>query len=326
MDFKIILPVDLGMFGEGAAAAAAGDGAAPANTGAQGDTKSAVPGRTHRGKTGEADNVLYGKQEAAASAEPKTESKPEPKAAESAAPATPEDLRKAFKAMVNGEYKDIYAEETQKLINRRFSETRSLETQIQAQQPVIEMLAQRYNVTDGDMAKLAKAIEDDNSYWQEAAEQAGMEVEQYKNFRKLQRENEAFRALEQKRQNQERAQQQAQEWYRQADALKAKYPALDIGEELKNKSFVSMLQSGTPVEVAYQALHFDELMNNAVQATAADAEKRVVDNVKAKGTRPAENGTASRSGFTVKDDVSKLSRADRAEIARQAMRGKKITF
>ena len=70
----------------------------------------------------------------------------------------------------------------------------------------------------------------------------------------------------------------------------------------------------------------DEIVTEAMSTSAAQAEKRVVENVRAKGARPAENGVAAQSGFVVKDDVSKLSRKERAEIARRAMRGETISF
>ena len=331
MFLKKIMGVDLGMFGEGAGAAeGAGAPAEGQADAAKGETKGAVPGRTRRGKSGEFANVLFGKQEAVASeaageSAQTGDAAPEPAAEEKAAP-TPKERRKAFLEMVNSdEYKDLYAEEVQRHINRRFSETKTLEAQMQAQQPIIDMLYERYSA-GGDMAKIAQALESDNAYWQQAAEEAGMEVEAYKSFKRMQRENEALKASEATRQERERNRRQAEEWYRQADALKTKYPTFDLATELQDRTFVSMLQSGTPVEVAYRAMHFDSLMNDAVQATAADTEKRVVENVRAKGARPAENGAASRSGFTVRDDVSKLTKAERAEIARQAMRGKKISF
>lgn len=153
-----------------------------------------------------------------------------------------------------------------------------------------------------------------------------MSVEQYKQFQKMKRENEAFHAAQRGRQQQEAQQQQAQKWYQEAQEVKAKFPKFDLSTELQNPNFTAMLRAGTPVEHAYKVLHFDELMDNAMQVTAANTEKRVVGNVRARGNRPAENGTAAQSAFTIKDDVSKLSKKDRAEVARQAMRGAKIEF
>ena len=49
-------------------------------------------------------------------------------------------------------------------------------------------------------------------------------------------------------------------------------------------------------------------------------------NLKAKQSRPAENGTSSKTAVIVKNDVSKLTRAERAEVARRAMLGEHIEF
>ncbi|MBQ3557857.1 MAG: hypothetical protein IJA11_08710 [Oscillospiraceae bacterium] len=337
MKFKDMLAINLHLFDGGAAAGGAAGGAGAAASGdggAKGDTNSAVPGSTRRGKSGEFSNVLFGKQNTGAAATGTVTNAQDPshdagadntKGVQSTSD-TLEDRRKAFRDMVNGEFKDVFTEETQRIINRRFSDTRNLEAQVQAQQPVIDMLMQRYNIGDGDLTKLSAALENDTAYWSEAAEEAGMSVEQYKEFQKMKRENEAFRAAQQGRQQQEARQQQAQKWYMEAQEVKAKFPEFDLAAELKDPAFTAMLRSGTPVEHAYKVRHFDELMDNAMQVTAANTERRVVGNVRARGARPAENGTTAQSAFTIKDDVSKLSKKDRAEIARQSMRGAKIVF
>ena len=337
MKFKNMLTINLHLFDGGAAAGGAAGGAgatASGDGGAKGDTNGAVPGYTRRGKSGEFSNVLFGKQNTGAAATGTVTG------AQDQSPAagvdnnqgvqstsdTLEERRKAFRDMVTGEFKDVYAEETQRIINRRFSESRTLEAKVQAQQPVIDMLMQRYNIGDGDIQKLTAALDNDHAYWSEAAEEAGMSVEQYKQFQQMKRENAALLAAQKGRQQQEAVQQQAQKWYQEAREVKAKFPNFDLTNELKDPHFAAMLRAGTPVEHAYKVRHFDELMDNAMQMTAATTEKRVVGNVRARGSRPAENGTTSQSAFTIKDDVSKLSKKDRAEVARQAMRGKKIEF
>ena len=341
MKFKNLLTINLHLFDGGAAAAgSAGSTGATANGNgsAQGDTNGAVPGSTRRGKkSGEYSNVLFGKQTGGT-----TVTATVTNAREQQSHAAGDDnnqgvqntsdaleaRRKAFRDMVTGEgeFKDIYAEEVQRVINRRFSESRTLENQVQAQKPVIDLLMQRYNISDGDMSKLMSAIENDNAYWSEAAEAAGMSVEQYKEFQKMKRENAAFLAAERGRQQQNQQQAQAQKWYEESLDVKSKFPGFDLKAELQNPAFVSMLRSGTPMEHVYKVMHFDELMQGAVQLTTANTEKRVVNNVRARGNRPAENGTASHSAFTVRDDVSKLSKKDRAEIARRTMRGENIEF
>ena len=77
---------------------------------------------------------------------------------------------------------------------------------------------------------------------------------------------------------------------------------------------------------AYEVAHLDTIKGGIAQQTAAKTERAVVENIRAKGNRPAENGVGSGSGITVKNDVSKLSRQDRQEIARRVARGENIRF
>ena len=329
----ILLDVSLRLFdGEGGAAApAAGEGAA--DDGNKGGFQ-ASPAPTRRGKSGGFQNVLFGKQgdePTAAGDEPGPEGKAQPSAAGKGKEGdvvttsnTLEDRRKAFQELVNGEYKDIYTEETQRIIDRRFREARNLEERAAKQQPVIDMLMQRYKIADGDLGKLAAAVENDNAYWSEAAEEVGMSVEQYKQFQRLKRENDALLRAQRMRQNQQAAQQQLQKWYSEGEQVKAVYPDFDLGAESKNPQFISMLKAGVPVQHAYEVIHMDEIKAGVAQSTARQTEKQVVDGIRAKGNRPAENGTSSQSAFTVKDDPHKWTKQDRAEVARRVARGETI--
>ena len=159
------------------------------------------------------------------------------------------------------------------------------------------------------------------AYWSEAAEEAGMSVEQYKQFQKLQRENQALLDEQRRRQRQQDAQQKLQKWYGEAEQVKAQYPGFDLSAEAKNPQFLSMLRAGVPVQHAYEVIHMDDIKAGVAQTAAKRTEKQVVDGIRAKGARPQENGTSSQSAFTVKDDPSKWSKKDREEVIRRVARG-----
>ena len=310
MNFKHLLDIRLNLFDGGGAAGGAGAGAAASGDGApgtQGETQ-ASPASTRRGKSGEYQNVIFGKQakpaEAGEGRDPEGQQRSSDAGSDNKPDAsttsnTLEAKRRAFQDLVNGEYKDIYTEETQRIIDRRFRETRNLEQQVGQYQPVIDMLMQRYQIGDGDMGKLSQAIENDDAYWSEAAEEAGMSVEQYK---------------------------QLQQWYGEAEQVKGLYPSFDLNAEVKNPQFLSMLRAGVPVQHAYEVVHMDQIKAGVAAMQAKATEKQVVDGIRAKGARPQENGTTSQGAFIVKDDVSKLSKRDRAEIIRRAARGEHIEF
>lgn len=341
MKSENLLNIRLDLFDGGAAAGGDGAGAAaPASQngdGAKGGSQ-AAPGSTRRGKSGEFQNVLFGKQSAPAAAgegggqegQQQSSVAGSDKDKQPGVTTTSDTLearRKAFQDLVNSEeYKDIYTEETQRIINRRFRETQNLEQQVARNQPLIDMLMQRYKISDGDIGKLTAAIENDDAYWSEAAEEAGMSVEQYKQFQKLQRENAALMRDQQQRRSQQAAQQQLQKWYGEAEQVKGVYPSFDLNAEVKNQQFLSMLKSGVPMQHAYEVVHLDDIKAGVAKMQAKATERQVVDGIRAKGARPQENGTTSQSAFTVKDDVGKLTKAERAEIARRVARGEIIKF
>lgn len=327
MKFNDILHVTLDLF-DGAAGAAASGAGEGAGSGTQGETQQTSPAATRRGSSGEYSNVKFGKQDQPAAAGGQQANPPdageESKKGVETTSDTLEDKRKAFRALVDGEYKDQYTEDTQRIIDRRFRETKNLETQLSQQKPILDMLMQRYKIGDGDLGKLTQAIENDNAYWSQAAEEAGMSVEQYKQFQKLQRENAQLLQAQRRSQNQQAAEKQLQKWYQEAEAMKADYPGFDLGRESQDPQFLSMLRSGVPVKLAYEVMHMDEIKSTVAQTTAQQTEKQVVEGIRAKGARPAENGTSSQSGFVVKDDPAKWTKKDRAEIVRRVQRGEQI--
>ena len=328
MKFSDILHVTLDLF-DGAAGAAVSGAGEGTGSGTQGETQQTSPAATRRGSSGEYSNVKFGKQDQPAAAggqqaNPSDAGEESKKQGVETTSDTLEDKRKAFRALVDGEYKDQYTEDTQRIIDRRFRETKNLETQLSQQKPILDMLMQRYKIADGDLGKLTQAIENDNAYWSQAAEEAGMSVEQYKQFQKLQRENAQLLQAQRRSQSQQAAQQQLQKWYQEAEAMKADYPDFDLGRESQDPQFLSMLRSGVPVKLAYEVKHMDEIKSTVAQTTAQKTEKQVVEGIRAKGARPAENGTSSQSGFVVKDDPAKWTKKDRAEIVRRVQRGEQI--
>ena len=76
----------------------------------------------------------------------------------------------------------------------------------------------------------------------------------------------------------------------------------------------------------YEVIHKDEIIPVAMQYAAKEVESKVVNSIMAGGKRPSENGSNSQASALHKSDVSKLDKADMAEVARRVARGEKITF
>ena len=231
-----------------------------------------------------------------------------------------------FDKLIKGEYKDLYDANVQDIVQKRLKGTKETVDKYNALAPTLEVLAKKYGVDANDIAALNAAIEDDDAYFEEEALQKGVTVQQLKEIRKMEKEN-----AELKRQmNEQTAQQNAAKlysaWMEQAEAAKTVYPSFDLSAEMQNPRFVDLLRSNVDVRTAYEVLHKDEIIPAAMQFTAKAVEQKLTNKMIANGARPTENGINSQSAAQVKSDVSQLSKADRAEIARRVARGEKISF
>ena len=318
--------VDLQMFNDGGASGAEGSATATENAP---KTENIPSGSSRRSKSGEFDNVVFGKQEGttsdgATSLDAEGNPTGAGKTDVSTTSNTLEERRKAYYDLINGEYKDIDQARFQDTFNKRFKEVKGMEAELAEYKELADMLRGKYS-TD-DVKQLKNALREDTEYWEQVAEERGMTVEQYHAMQKLERENAELKAIRQRQIGQQQFQQQIDDWYREADKVKEIYPSFDFKTEAQNPEFLSLLRNGNSVEHAYKVLHFDELTQNAARVAAQTADAQAQARIKQKASRPSENGTSSKTAVIVKNDVSSLTRKERAEIARRVARGDKITF
>lgn len=319
--------VDLQLFNDGGAVG--GESAASVATESAPKVENKPSGSNRRSKSGAFDNVVFGKQEGTTSdgsTSPVTEGQltGASNTDVSTTSDTLEARRKAYNDLINGEYKDLDQERFQQVFDRRFKQVKGMEADLAAQKPIIDKLMARYGVDD--VAKLDKALTEDTEYWEKVADEKGMTVEQYHAMQKLEREVASLKAIRDRERGQQQVQQQIDNWHREAEKVKEIYPSFDFKAEAQNPEFLKLLRTGNSVEHAYKVLHFDELTNNAARVAAQTADAQAQARIKAKASRPSENGTSSQSAAIVKSDVHSLTRAERAEIARRAQRGDVIKF
>lgn len=279
--FKL-LPVTLDLFdGEGAGAGGEG-GAQAGETGAQADGQSA---------SGDLSTLKFGKTDEGGS----------PAAGGSTqTPATDPDAE--FKALIgkDGKYKDAFEKQFQAVFDRRFKNVKADQERLGKLQPLIDSLASKYGIEDGDPDKLSEALDQDTTFWEEAAEKAGFEdVKQYRMFQQLQAENARFQDAQRQAEAEKQIEQQVQTWAQQAKELQdAGDYQFDPLTELKNPDMQRLLQAGIPFRTAYESVHMDDIKQSIAKAAATSTEKRVVDTVRAKGVRPKENGASGGAGVS----------------------------
>lgn len=239
---------------------------------------------------------------------------------------TTTDPNAEFEKLIKGQYKQQYDQKVQDIIRKRLKGPMETVEKYTALQPVLEILAKKHGVDAGDIDALTKAIEADDSYFEQEAMELGMSVKQLKELRAAQRENADLRRQIQERQTQENAEKIYSTWMQQAEETKKVYPGFDLRAELGNSKFLDLLNSNIDVRTAYEVLHKDDIIPAAMQFAAKTVESKLANKIASGASRPAENGMNSGSAAVVKSDVSQLTKADRQEIIRRVQRGEKIRF
>ena len=311
MKREIFFPklLDLQLFAEGTG----GDGGTGAE-GATGVTATAAVSQRKGAKSNPLADVQYGVK--AESASP---------AAEVTTPTT-EDRAARFKSLIEGEFKDLFDARMQDAVQRRLKSSKETVDRYNALTPTLEILARKYGVDATDTEALTKAIEEDDSYWEDEALEKGVSVEELKRIRKIERENADLRRQMEEKNRRESAAQQYSAWMKQAEEAKKTYPSLNLEQEIKNPQFARLLSAGIDVASAFAVVHKDEILPAAMQYTARTVEQKITNKIMANGARPTENGISSQSASLSKSDVTTLTKADRAEVMRRVARGEKISF
>ena len=233
----------------------------------------------------------------------------------------------AFEQLIKGEYAQEFAARTQGIINQRFKETKDLQGQLDSMKPLMDALSTKYGVTD--YQKLLDAIEADESFYQEAADEQGLSVEQYKRMRELERKAAMFEEAERQRARVDSERKAYAMWDQQSRQLKAIYPAFDFAAECQHpqtgQQFIKLLGNGVDVRTAYEVMHKDELLSGAIQTAVQQTQRRTVETIRAQGMRPAENGLGGSRGTKMsKVDPAKMTKAERDELVRRSQRGERI--
>lgn len=263
-----------------------------------------------------------------AEAEKHQEPAKEPKAEK-----TPEERRRAFGEMVQGEYSDVFQEMMQRAIDKATENIR--------QNPQVarltQALANAYGVDTDDMDGLIEAVENgrvkDEKYYEGLAQQRGVSVKTARELDKMESDlkrsntrNAQLQAMQQEAARQQRVSQIQAQWEAQAAQLKTQYPDFELQEVLANEQVADLMRRGVSLPDAYRAAYFDHIMQQATAQTAQKVEQGVAARIQQRAGRPGENGTRPGGAVTTHVDVASMSRRQLEDLERRARRGEKITL
>ena len=248
---------------------------------------------------------------------------------------TPEERKKAFTALMQGEYRAEAEAMMQQAVQLAAQNLQASP----AMQGLLAALQEKYGTDADSLEALTEAVKNgavkDDAYYENLAMEKGVSVKTARELDQLESQNRRLTAQQQAAQEmakqQERQQQAAQMrayLEQQETALKQRYP--DFGqyrdEFLANPETKKMLLGGVSMETAYRAMYFDRLMEADRAATARQVEQGVVNRVQQRNARPGENGTRPGGAVQTKVDVAHMSRREMEELEKRARRGEIITL
>lgn len=225
-------------------------------------------------------------------------------------------------------YHDEFSNDVSGIIRDRLRDRNELLEYKTKTSPALEAVARKYGVDPSDVDGLIKAIDDDDSLYEDEALERGMTVDQVKEFRALEMENQRLKEAQERQQQQERMSQFEQAWSAGEAEVRQLYdPNFDYKEESRtNPNFRKLIVTNVPLKLAYEVCHKNDLDARAMSTAATKTEQAVINKIRAQGMRPTEAGLSGTQAVNLNVDPRKLTPEQRAEIKKRVRAGEKITF
>ena len=134
----------------------------------------------------------------------------------------------------------------------------------------------------------------------------------------------------------------------EAEGVRAVYPDFDLTAEMGHPILGAILrgEAKPTLRQLYEAVHLDDIVEGRVAATVQaqvaeavagavaeevasavrETEERLLSHIRARGRRPSEVGAMGGGGIRMHPAVSRLTRKERAMLARRAENGETIKF
>lgn len=228
-----------------------------------------------------------------------------------------------------GEFAELYGRDVQSAVQDRFRNQADVSAKLNALEPMLKVLRDRAGV--GSDEELIRHVMDDDSLYEEAASEAGMTVEAYREFKAMQEQLQAAQEREQETQQQMMVRQHIQKLQQQAEEFRQQFPDFDLLKTLQTDETFKRLTSpnvGLSVRDAYFAIHHDELAPQMLAYGMQRAKQQMGQTLQAQRRRPAEGAMKAQGqqAADVKIDPRQLSRQERNRLYDLVHKGKRVTF
>ena len=226
-----------------------------------------------------------------------------------------------------------YNKQMQATIRARLKNAGAAEDALSKLTPALEVLARKYgqDPANPDYEALAKAIDNEDAFYEDKALEMGTTVEVAKRLDQDERGKAREKREEARNLEQKMFQDHFVKLEQQGEALKKVFPNFDLRTEMQNPAFARMTAPGQgimSVEDAYRAVHRKEIEAAQSQVIAQKTAEKMSNAIQAGSRRPDENGTSGQSASVTTFDYSKASKAQRDALKQQiraaAARGEKL--
>ena len=182
--------------------------------------------------------------------------------------------------------------------------------------PALELIASRYGIKandDGsyDADAITKAIQNDDSYYEQKAMDMGVDVETARRIDQLETENRRNEELLQKQQRDQQLREHFMKLQQQAQDVQNIMPGFNLQAAINDPKFLRLTspEVGMSVKEAIWALHGDEIQRQAVEAVAQRARVDAANAIRS-GYRPRENGGGSAAASAI-PNLKTMTKAER---------------
>jgi len=242
---------------------------------------------------------------------------------------TDEPARPSFEELMKD---PEYNRQMQAVVQSRLRSAKTAEENLGKLAPALELMARKHNLDPEnlDYEALAKAISDDNAFYEDKALEMGVSLETAKRIDQQERETARQQRDQARTLEQQKIQQHILRMEQQGEALKKVFPDFDLRKELQNPAFARMTAPnvGISVEDAYYAVHRNEIQTRAMQVTAQKTAQKISNDIQSGSRRPQENGTSGRAPSVTTFDYRAASPEQREALKKhirsEAAQGRKV--
>lgn len=219
-----------------------------------------------------------------------------------------------FEELIRNQYKKQFSDKVKSIISHRIKEVKGLKEKAEKDAATVEMLMKKFNIESDDTQEIERVIDENMTTMNDKKHE--------QLIKRLISENEFLKKENEKRLYESKAQSLAGKIKAQAEETKSVYSDFDLNKELENPEFRKLVRAGVSVKNAYEVLNIDGIL----EKNSKEAEKNTIDSIRNKKSRPVENGSTLSGGILLSSGVSKLTKKQRAELAKRAASGEKIEF